>query len=280
MGHGGTLDPFATGLLVVCVGRGVKLSRYFLGSVKSYEAVIRFGETTIPGDPTAEISERSTHLPSSLDELQSMADRLAAQPYLQTPPMYSAKKKDGVPLYELAREGLEIEREPKLCHLYRFKIESYTAPEARISVICSSGTYIRTLAQDFARLLGTVGMLMSLRRTRSGPFDVTSAMTVEQIAREIQAGVSWDALPCFVPFDKLLDGYARADATPDEATALLQGKQNVLFSILKRVNAPEAREPGATHDDAVAIYSSDRLLAVARLENGVWGIERVFPPRE
>src|SRR5436190_3161938 len=95
IGHGGTLDPFATGLLVVCVGRAVKLARYFLGSDKGYEGVFRFGETTVPGDPTAPISESTTHLPAadSLPELRTLAAKLASHPYLQIPPMHSAKKK-------------------------------------------------------------------------------------------------------------------------------------------------------------------------------------------
>ncbi|MGK5088703.1 tRNA pseudouridine(55) synthase, partial [Bdellovibrionota bacterium FG-2] len=89
LGHGGTLDPFATGLLIVCVGRGVKLARYFLGSRKEYEGLMKFGETTIPGDPTAPISERTDHIPESIEPLQDLARRLTMQPYLQIPPMHS-----------------------------------------------------------------------------------------------------------------------------------------------------------------------------------------------
>jgi tRNA pseudouridine55 synthase len=253
------------------------MARYFLGSSKSYEATLRFGETTAPGDPTAEISERSDHLPGSLAELQQAADRFSAEPYLQTPPMFSAKKKDGKPLYELAREGIEIEREPKLCQLTDFRFESYESPRARFSVTCSSGTYIRTLAQDFARRLGTVGMLDTLHRTRSGSFDISDAMSADQISDAILAGTSWDALPCFIPFDQLLEGYARADATDDEATAILQGRQNVLFSILKRVKEPATSSTASQAGDTVVIFSSGHLLAVARQEVGVWGLERVFP---
>lgn len=276
MGHGGTLDPFATGLLIVCVGRGVKLSRYFLGSVKRYEAVIRFGETTIPGDPTEEISERSDVLPESLALIREMAERFAAQPYLQTPPMHSAKKKDGKPLYELARQGIEIEREPKLCHLYAFVVHSYESPEARVTVECSSGTYIRTLAQDFSRFLGTVGMLSSLHRTGSGSFSIKQSMSLNDITSAIREGKEWDQLPCFITFDDLLKGYPRAEAAEDEAAALIQGRQNVLFSILQRVQEPEASHyAGAS--DTVAIYSERKLVAIAKRENSIWGLERVFP---
>ena len=277
MGHGGTLDPFATGLLIVCVGRGVKLSRYFLGSVKGYDATFRFGETTIPGDPTAEVSERCDRLPESLEKLQEMADRFSAQPYLQTPPMHSAKKKGGKPLYELARQGIEVDREPKLCHLYDFRFTEYNKPEAMASVSCSSGTYIRTLAQDFARLFETVGMLSTLHRTHSGCFSDEQAMTVDQIDSFVGDEKDWEKLPCFVPFDRLLQGYARADATDDEAACLLQGKQNVLFSILNRVTESPDASAYSRSSDTVTIYSHGRLLAVAKQENSVWGLERVFP---
>lgn len=278
MGHGGTLDPFATGLLLVCVGRGVKLSRYFLGAVKTYEAVLRFGETTVPGDPTAEISERSDVLPKSLGELRAMSGEFASVPYLQTPPMHSAKKKDGKPLYLLAREGIEVEREPKLCHLHELEFSEYSDAEASFHVSCSSGTYIRTLAQDFAKKMGTVGMLTKLHRTRSGSFSIEKAMTLEQISVAIREGREWSGLPCFIPFDQLLKGYPRADASEDEANALMQGRQNVLFSILKRVEGPEA--PGLSYtgeNDTITIYLQNRLFAIARQENSIWSLERVFP---
>src|SRR5690349_10776293 len=105
MGHGGTLDPFATGLLVVLVGQGVKLARYFLGADKEYQGVIRFGETTLSGDNTDPISETSHQLPPSLESLQAVAFQFTLEPYLQIPPMFSAKKKGGTPLYHLARAG-------------------------------------------------------------------------------------------------------------------------------------------------------------------------------
>src|SRR5262245_16579515 len=108
LGHGGTLDPFATGLLIVLVGRAVKLARYFLGAPKSYEGVIQFGKTTVPGDPTAPISETSETIPQTHEEIREIAHRLTLQPYLQTPPMHSAKKRNGKPLYELARAGIEV----------------------------------------------------------------------------------------------------------------------------------------------------------------------------
>lgn len=273
MGHGGTLDPFATGLLAVCVGRGVKLSRYFLGSGKTYEGVIRFGETTIPGDPTAPISERSENIPASLEWIQQKAHLFTQTPYLQTPPMHSAKKVDGKPLYELARQGITIEREAKELKIFKFDILSYTAPHATFRVECSSGTYVRTLAQDLAQSLGTVAMLDSLHRTASGAFTVGKALTVDQIAEASARGTSWDQLSAWVPFDRLLDGYPRAEASSAEALALIQGKQAVLPQILARLPAAGT---GPINSAIATIYEGPKLVAVARREQDTWGLERVF----
>jgi len=269
MGHGGTLDPFATGLLVVAVGRGVKLARYFLGSDKIYEGLIRFGETTIPGDPTDPVSERTGRLPENIEAIRRAASARVGVDYLQTPPMHSAKKRDGKPLYELARQGIEVEREPKLCRLHSFEIPEYLEPRASFRVHCTSGTYIRVLAQDLGRDLGTVAMLDALRRTRSGRFDLAHAMTLAEIEEATLTGKLWSELRAWTSFDRLLDDYPRVEVTEAEAQALIHGKQAALPAIVSR--CPDS----AT--DCIAIYCSTRLTAVARRENGLWGIERVFP---
>lgn len=280
MGHGGTLDPFATGLLAVCVGRGVKLARYFLGSRKTYEGVIRFGETTIPGDPTAPVSERSHVLPASREAIQEHATHFTLQPYLQTPPMHSAKKKDGKPLYELARQGIEIEREAKSLRIHSFEILEYEKPCAKFRVECSSGTYIRTLSQDLGRMLGTVAMLDSLHRVASGIHSLGNAMSVGEIARQSATGARWDQLAAWAPFDRLLDGYERADATEDEAVALFQGRQAVLPTILSRTTNHVTAAIEKPACDPIAIYHAQSLIAIARQDHGVWGLERVFTPGE
>lgn len=296
MGHGGTLDPFATGLLAVCVGRGVKLARYFLGSRKTYEGVIRFGETTVPGDPTAPVSETSSALPSCLEQVQAAARSFESEPYFQIPPMHSAKKVDGKALYELAREGIEIEREPRKLQIYSFEIfdlepgtgsadangAGHPVARARFRVECSSGTYVRTLAKDLAAKLGTVAMLDTLHRVASGAHALEGdpalgqarAMTVEEIALASEQGKRWDELPAWMPFDKLLDGYDRAEATDDEATALFQGKQAVLPRILSRAQDAAARAGSGP----LVIYRAQSLVAIARQDHGVWGLERVFLP--
>ncbi len=285
LGHGGTLDPFATGLLAVCCGRGVKLARYFLGSRKVYEGVIRFGEMTVPGDPTAEISARSERLPSSLEEIQKAAFDFTVAPYSQTPPMHSAKKKDGKALYELARQGIEVEREAKVLTLYSFEILSYEkgvsesghpVGRARFRVECSPGTYVRTLAQDLAGRLGTVALLDSLNRLASGAHELRPALSTAEVGHAMEQGKRWDELSAWVPFDRLLDGYERAEASADEATALMQGKQGVLPGILARAGTIA----GPTTSSRIAIYQARRLVAVAAHEGGQWGLERVFVPEE
>lgn len=276
LGHGGTLDPFATGLLIVCVGRGVKLSRYFLGSDKTYEGVIRFGETTLPGDPTDPISETSDQIPKSILEIQAAAQEMTQQPYLQIPPMHSAKKVDGKPLYQLARQGIEIERTPKFCHLKSFEILDYSNKKAPFRVHCTSGTYVRVLAQDLAKKLGTLGMLDSLHRTRAGVYSVKDAMTLEEMSLATQENTPWNELPCWIPFDRLLAAYPQIHATTEEALSLLQGRQNVLFNLLKRVEMPYQQAPDNNHLELLCIYKNQCLIAIARFENQSWGIERVF----
>ncbi len=293
MGHGGTLDPFATGLLAVCVGRAVKLARYFLGSTKVYEARMRFGETTIPGDPTAPVSERSEVRPSSLEAIRERAHRMTLQPYAQTPPMHSAKKRDGKPLYELARQGIEVDRQAKICQLHDFEILSFDGVRSDLRVACSSGTYIRTLSQDLARLLGTVGMLESLRRTQSGALRVEQAFTLEQILEATRSGRDWNTLSCWKPFDRMLDGYSRIELTAEETQDLMHGKQQVLLQLTRRIQPAPLSSSSSAQNDArpayplyaeedgtqrVALYHGLRLTGVALKQQGAWGIERVFPP--
>lgn len=274
IGHGGTLDPFATGLLVVLVGRGAKLAQYFLDSRKSYEGLMRFGETTIPGDPTEAISQKTDRLPSSLEDLNRSAEEMTLHVYEQIPPMHSAKKVGGKRLYELAREGKDIDRPSKAVHLYEFEFSEYASPLARFQVSCSSGTYIRKLAQDFAILQGSLGMLDSLRRTASGHFNIKRAWTLEKIAEALSKGESLEELECWVGFDDLLSGYPTVNASDDEAKHILQGRQNAVPYLINRMNPSELQAA-----PFLVVRHSSRLLAIVkRNENKHWGLERVFPP--
>lgn len=179
VGHAGTLDPNATGLLILLLGKGTKLSEKLMGSDKVYEGTARFGETTDSYDSDGEIVGSLPVPPLSLDELNSYADQFTGD-QMQTPPMVSAVKKDGVPLYKLARKGLEVERKPKLIRIYKFRFTSYNEPEAQFRVACTKGTYIRSLIHDLGQKVGCGAHLSQLRRVASGKFDVKDALTVEK----------------------------------------------------------------------------------------------------
>ena len=179
-GHGGTLDPAATGLLVLLLGRATKLSDRVMGGDKVYEGVMRLGSSTSSQD--AEGTFVSGSDPSGLSEtaVRAAVATLSGDIY-QTPPMVSALKKDGVPLYKLARQGVEIEREARLVHIYKFQITEFGIPDSKIIVKCSKGTYVRTLCHDVGEKLGCGAHLAALRRTQSGKFSIDKAIKFETL---------------------------------------------------------------------------------------------------
>jgi len=179
-GHAGTLDPAATGLLLVLLGRGTKLSERLMSDDKVYSGVMRFGETTNSYDADGELVASLPVPPMTLEELNSTADTFLGD-LMQTPPMVSAVKKDGVPLYKLARKGLEVERKPRLIHIYSFRFTNYEEPFGSFRVACTKGTYVRTLAHDFGQKLGCGAHLATLRRIVSGKFDVQDAIQYEDL---------------------------------------------------------------------------------------------------
>jgi tRNA pseudouridine55 synthase len=180
VGHCGTLDPNATGLLIIVLGRGTKLSEKLMSSDKVYEGSIKFGEATDSYDVKGELLSSLPVPPTTLDELNALAATFVGD-LMQTPPMVSAVKKDGVPLYKLARKGVEVERQARLIHIYNFKFSDYQEPIARFRVACTKGTYVRSLAHELGQKLGCGAHLATLRRTVSGKFDVANAIEFEQV---------------------------------------------------------------------------------------------------
>ncbi len=180
VGHCGTLDPNATGLLIIVLGRGTKLSERLMGDDKVYEGTVKFGEATDSYDSDGELTDSLPVMPMTLEELNTEAATFIGD-LMQTPPMVSAIKKNGVPLYKLARQGIEVEREARLIHVYNFRFTEYAEPFGKFRVACTKGTYIRSLAHDLGRKLGCGGHLTTLRRTTSGKFDVTDALPVAEI---------------------------------------------------------------------------------------------------
>jgi len=198
VGHCGTLDPNATGLLVVVLGRATKLSEKLMSGDKVYEGAIQFGETTTTHDADGEMVASMPVPPTTAEQLNELAAAFVGD-QLQTPPMVSAIKKDGVPLYKLARKGIEIERKPRLVHVYRFHFSTYVEPIGQFSVACTKGTYVRTLAHDLGQKLGCGAHLANLRRLVSGAFDVAGAMPLDAVLN-----LSHDQLEArVIPFLKL-----------------------------------------------------------------------------
>lgn len=180
VGHCGTLDPIATGLLLLTIGRGTKIQDLLMSEDKEYAGTLLLGVTTSTQDRQGEVIDERP-IPELKDsEVQAAFEKFRGDSY-QMPPMVSAIKRGGVPLYKLARQGKVVEREPRLVHVYRYSIDRIAPPEIDFSVLCSKGFYVRTYAHDIGEALGCGAHLQSLRRTKSGRFDVANAISVDEI---------------------------------------------------------------------------------------------------
>ncbi len=179
IGHAGTLDPMATGLLILLLGRATKLSQYLMSASKEYEGTFKLGEETNTQDKEGEILVTQPVPTLTLAQVESCAQTFMGDQY-QIPPMFSAKKQDGVPLYKLARKGQEVEREPRFIHISKFNILSFESPFIGFSLACSKGTYVRTIAHDFGKKLGCSAHLTSLHRTVAGRFKIEQAVSLEK----------------------------------------------------------------------------------------------------
>jgi tRNA pseudouridine55 synthase len=180
VGHCGTLDPIATGLLLLTLGRGTKIQDLLMSEDKEYSGTMMLGVTTSTQDKEGEVTEQR-EVPAFDEKVIRVAFEKFRGDFYQTPPMVSAIKHAGVPLYKLARQGKTIEREPRLVHIYRYSIDRITLPKIDFTVVCSKGFYVRTYAHDIGVELGCGAHLYSLRRVKSGRFDVANAISVEQI---------------------------------------------------------------------------------------------------
>lgn len=181
-GHCGTLDPAATGLLIIVMGKATKLSEKLMGDDKVYEGAMKLGETTDSYDRDGELVASLPVPPVTIEELNETAASFVGD-QMQTPPMVAAVKVNGVPLYKLARKGIEVERKPRLIHVYSFRFSSYSEPVGWFRIACTKGTYVRSLAHDLGEKLGCGGHLATLRRVISGKFDVKDAIAFEDALR-------------------------------------------------------------------------------------------------
>ncbi|MDD5350749.1 MAG: tRNA pseudouridine(55) synthase TruB [Chthoniobacteraceae bacterium] len=180
VGHCGTLDPLATGLLIVVIGRGTKIQDLLMSEDKEYAGTLKLGEVTSSQDADGDILE-TRPVPELTSERIEAAFAKFDGDFYQMPPMVSAIKKDGVPLYKLARQGKTVEREPRFVHIFAHEIKNVALPEVEFRVVCSKGFYVRTYASDIGTDLGCGAHLKALRRTKSGKFTLEHAVTVEDL---------------------------------------------------------------------------------------------------
>ena len=231
VGHTGTLDPFATGVLVILVGRATRLAQFLSGLEKEYEAVIRLGYATDTGDVTGKPLEKTaaSRTAWSKEEIEDALRSLRGD-IEQVPPMYSAKKQGGKKLYELARRGIEVDRKPVQVCIHAFEAVGADDEmvkdnrdgtfDLKVRVECSAGTYVRTLAEDFGKRLQVGAHLAELRRTRVGDFGIQPALTLEQL----KVSVAEEALGrILIPLDQTLSRLPYVDLSADDLARVRNG---------------------------------------------------------
>jgi tRNA pseudouridine55 synthase len=246
-GHTGTLDPLATGLLPLCFGAATKFSQLNLEADKAYVATLKLGQTTRTGDLEGEVL-RTREPQFGADQLRDALAQLRGD-IDQVPPMHSALKVDGKPLYELAREGKEVERAPRRVTIHALDVVSHDADTMVLSVLCSKGTYIRTLAEDLGELLGCGAHLSGLRRTQSGPLALSRAVTLEQL----EALPELDRPIMLLPPDHLLSDCPAIRLDAVEAGKLLAGMR-------RRTDAAPAQRVRAFGPEPNAFLGSARVV--------------------
>ena len=221
-GHAGTLDPMATGMLPLCLGQATKACGQLLGSTKAYRAKIRLGAATDTGDADGAVVAESA-VPVLEREFVEKALASFTGSLEQVPPMYSALKRDGRPLYELARRGEQVTREPRRIVIARLALLSLAAGDVTIEIVCSKGTYVRVLGEDIARAIGTCGHLTELRRLWVEPFEGEPMVTLEAIEDWVTTGAATTA-PWLLPVDRAFSALPRLDLDERDSRHLRQGR--------------------------------------------------------
>ena len=220
VGHGGTLDPLASGVLPIALGEATKLAGRMLDATKAYEFTIRFGEQTDTLDAEGEVVATSERRPGPA-EIEAILPAFTG-PIEQVPPAFSALKIAGKPAYARARSGEMLEMKPRVVTVQNLRLLSATADEARFAATVSKGTYIRSLARDIAEALGTVGHVTVLRRTRAGPFGLEGAISLDKLAEIAKARTLDGAV---LPLDAGLDDIPALPVSPDQASLLRHGQR-------------------------------------------------------
>jgi tRNA pseudouridine55 synthase len=232
-GHTGSLDPLATGLLPVCLGEATKISGFLLNADKRYLFHVKLGVSTTTGDAEGEITSRSDVPPLSDDEVRETLGQFSG-PIEQIPPMHSALKQNGQPLYKLAHQGIEVEREPRKVVIHELKLLANRGDILELEVFCSKGTYVRTLAEDIGRMLGCGAHVDTLRRLQAGAFHIEEALTLEHLEAVPRADFgALDAL--LVPVERAVEDWPDVQVSQELAFYLARGQA---------VRVPEAPKAG------------------------------------
>ena len=257
-GHTGTLDPMATGLLLICLGEATKFSHYQLEAVKSYQAIIQLGAQTDTGDAEGQIIT-TADVPALPDaQLQQVAEQfLGAQ--TQIPPMYSALKKDGKKLYELARAGIEIEREARSITLHHVALSLISERELQLDTTCSKGTYVRVLGEDIAKALGTVGHLTALRRTATGDFDLANAISLS----DFEALALDERFNILLPVDACVANLASLILTEEQVQRIRQGQR---LNVKDQATEQQLLAMTTPSQEVRVFDAHDNFIGIANLE--------------
>ena len=266
VGHAGTLDPFATGVLPVCLGRGTKVIQFLVDDTKAYRAQIELGVATDTYDVTGKIVHRGD--PSGINQELLESALVSFRGLIQqTPPMYSAVKYHGKPLYKLAREGITVERESRPIHIHKLTLMDWQSPIVTLEIVCGKGTYIRSLAHDLGEALGCGANLQSLIRLRCGLFDIKEAVTVFQLEEAFRYGY-WQHF--VYPIDVVLLPWAAVVVSNDTGKIIRNGGT---------IDCPAQRAIGSSCENRCRVYTSDGcFLGLLRFdsEKGQWQPEKIF----
>lgn len=265
VGHGGTLDPMATGVLPVCLGQATRLASFITESHKTYRAEVMLGESTDTYDSEGSTTASADPTSVTREQVQALLPSFSGA-ILQQPPMYSAIKHRGQRLYRLARAGIEVERPHREVQVFRIELIDWQPPRLSIEVECGRGTYIRSLAHDMGQALGCGAHLTALMRTSCGPFDMTDSLTLDRVEAAFRND-DWRKL--LLPMDTVLGRLTAVTLSEADERSVADGRPIAIDG-----------DPGEGRRRA---YSADgRLLAVLRFlpENGLWQPEKVFPQRQ
>ena len=261
-GHTGSLDPLADGLLPLCFGEATKMSAFLLDADKRYRVRVRLGVTTTTADAEGEVVAQRQMPPLDEDGIQSVLAEFRGE-IEQLPPMYSAVKHQGKRLYELARQGVEVERKPRMVRIYELRLLAFDDRHLELDVHCSKGTYVRTLAEDIGERLGCGGHVVALRRTAVGPYAAEAMITLEHI-RQL-ASDSPEALDgLLLPTESALGGWPEVRLTPDAAHYVRQGQAvqvpKAPTSGWVRIYDPDGRFLGAGEIDERGLVAPRRMI--------------------